>query len=92
MKGHKDSSGKFHPHSSRRSGISSKWLEEVHNAEIKKSGHPENWSIGKPRIKDLSNKKHVHRLQPYWGGYYCTTPDCTVKKYKKMKGKMKING
>lgn len=40
-----------------KGGVDSDWLEDVHNKEIEKSGHPENWSIGQPRIKDLSKSE-----------------------------------
>jgi hypothetical protein len=37
-------------------GIPSELLEDIHDEEIRKSGHPENWSIGKPRLKGVTKE------------------------------------
>jgi hypothetical protein len=31
-----------------------------------------------------SKSNHIHNLKGYWGGWYCATPNCTVKKYQQL--------
>ena len=37
------------------------------------------------KINNTRNQKsvHVHQLKPYFAGWYCSTPNCTVKKYQR---------
>ena len=44
-----------------------------------------NYEAGLKAKQQEKTLPHFHHLVGYWGGWYCRTPNCTVKKYQKLK-------